>query len=146
MLVIDTSAVVSALVGLPRDQQLVARLSEDGDLHAPHLVDIEVLHSVRRLVLDGKLTNERADDVRSDWADLAVTRYPHQGLAERIWELRHTLTAYDAAFIALAEELAVPLLTCDHRLGRGSPHRAVIEVYGEDQEPPLSPGQHRRGE
>ncbi|MHB1486848.1 MAG: type II toxin-antitoxin system VapC family toxin [Acidimicrobiales bacterium] len=110
---------------------MVARLSEDGDLHAPHLVYIEVLHSLRRLVLDGELTNERADDVRTDWVDLAVRRYPHQGLAGRIWELRHNLTAYDAAFVVLAEELAVPLLTCDRRLGRAPLHRAVIEVYGE---------------
>jgi len=131
MLVIDTSAVVAVLAGIPRDERLVTRLSDDGDLHAPHLVDIEVLHTLRRLVHHGELSEQRANDVQADWADLAVTRYPHQGLAGRIWELRHNLTAYDAAFVALSEELGVPLVTCDGAIGRAPGHVANVEVYGD---------------
>lgn len=129
MLVVDTSAVVAALVGAPSNGRLAARLDADGDLHAPHLVDIEVLQALRRLVLAGELSQERAEDARLDWADLALTRYPHLGLADRIWELRHNLTAYDAAFVALAEELEVPLVTCDTKLGGAPGHKAVVETY-----------------
>ncbi len=95
---------------------LVQRLGDDGDLHAPHLIDIEILHALRGLVRAGKLSADRAQDVRSDVAALAITRYGHEPLADRIWALRENLTAYDAAFVALSEALKVPLITCDARL------------------------------
>jgi predicted nucleic acid-binding protein len=116
MLVVDTSAVLAALAQKPPDQALVARLSDDGDLHAPHLIDIELLNALRGLVRGGVLNADRAEDVRTDVADLALTRYGHEPLADRIWALRENLSAYDAAFVALAEALEVPLVTCDSRL------------------------------
>jgi predicted nucleic acid-binding protein len=116
MLVLDTSAVLAALARRPPDPALVTRLADDGDLHAPHLIDVEILNALRGLVRGGKLSADRADDVRTDVADLAVTRYGHEPLADRIWALRDNLTAYDAAFVALAEALDVPLITCDARL------------------------------
>ncbi len=129
MLVVDTSAVVGALVGRPPDIRLVDRLSVDGDLCAPHLLDVELLHALRRLVMAGQLSEDRAADARDDFADLAVTRHGHDALADRTWELRHNLTAYDASFVALAELLDVPLVTCDARLANPPGNRAAIELY-----------------
>jgi predicted nucleic acid-binding protein len=129
VLVIDTSAVVAALVGRPTDSRLVDRLGNDGDLHAPHLLDVELLHALRRLVRTGQLTQERAADARADFAELTVVRYGHQPLADRAWDLRDSLTAYDATFVALAEALEVPLVTCDARLARASGDRAAVELF-----------------
>ena len=129
MLVVDTSAVVAALVGRPPDRRLVDRLGRDGDLHAPHLLDVELLHALRRLVCTGRLTQERADDTRADFAELAMVRYGHQSLADRVWDLRDGLTAYDATFVALAEALEVPLVTCDARLARAPGHHATVELF-----------------
>jgi predicted nucleic acid-binding protein len=129
VLVVDTSAVIGALVGRPPDRQLLDRLGVDGDLCAPHLLDIELLHVLRRLVIGGQLSEDRAADARDDFADLAVARYDHVALADRTWELRHDLTAYDATFVALAELLGVPLVTCDPRLADAPGNRAVTELY-----------------
>lgn len=116
MLVVDTSAVLAALASRPPEPTLLTRLANDGDLHAPHLIDIEILNALRGLVRSGQLSQDRAQDVRTDVEDLAITRYGHQPLADRVWALRHNLTAYDAAFVALADTLEVPLVTCDARL------------------------------
>lgn len=129
MIVVDTSAVLAALMGPPRNEELVARLTADGDLHAPHLIDVEVVHALRRLVIARDLTEDRAADVRADFADLPVVRYPHHPLVDRMWELRHNLSAYDAAFVALSEALRVPLVTCDVRLGGAPGHEAEIELF-----------------
>ncbi len=131
MLVVDTSGVLAALVARQPASGLVERLARDGDLHAPHLIDTEVLHALRRLTIAGEISEDRAADVRSDFAELAVVRYPHQPLSDRVWELRHNLTAYDATFVALAETLAVPLVTCDARLATAPGHRAHVEVFAE---------------
>jgi predicted nucleic acid-binding protein len=116
MLVVDTSALLAALADRTPDAPLVSRLADDGDLHAPHLIDIEILQALRGLVRGGKLSADRADDVRTDVAALAITRYGHEALVGRVWALRDNLTAYDAVFVALSEALGVPLITCDRRL------------------------------
>lgn len=130
MLVVDTSAVLNVLVAERRDDQLVGRLADGGELEAPHLVDVEFLHALRRLVQRGELSVERATDARLDFEDLPLTRYSHEPLADRIWELRSNLTAYDASFIALAEALSCPLVTCDAALAAAPGLRAEIDVYG----------------
>ena len=130
MIVVDTSAAIAALAARPPVEDLVARLRDDGDLHAPHLIDVEVIHALRRLVAAGELTEDRAADVRSDFADLAIVRYAHHPLADRMWELRQTFSAYDAAFVALAEALGASLVTCDGRLARAGGHQARIELFG----------------
>lgn len=129
MIVIDSSAVLAALASESPDPALIERIEGDPDLHAPHLVDVEVIHALRRLVSEKSLTEDRAMDVRSDFDDLAVVRYPHQPLSDRMWGLRHNLTAYDAAFVALSEALGVPMITCDSRLARAGGHEADIELY-----------------
>jgi predicted nucleic acid-binding protein len=129
VLVVDTSAVVAALTGRPPSDAVIERLAADGDLAAPHLIDIEFLHALRRLVFSRQLSEDRAADARGDFADVAITRYEHTVVADRIWQLRHGLTADDATFVALAELLGVPLVTCDARLADAPGNRAVTELY-----------------
>jgi len=129
MIVADTSAVLAVLCADPPEARLRQRLAEDADLHAPHLIDVEIIHALRRLVASGNVTEQRAMSVRADYSQLTMTRYPHHPLADRMWELRHNLTAYDAAFVALSEALGVPFVTCDARLAGASGHSACIEVF-----------------
>lgn len=129
MLVVDTSAILAALAGRPRIPGLSERLATDGDLHAPHLIDVELLHALRRLVWKGDISEDRAEDCCTDFGDLTIMRYPHRPLADRMWELRHNLTAYNAAFVALSEALAAPLVTCDARLLEAPGHRSDIHLF-----------------
>jgi len=129
VLVVDTSAVLHALVARPADPDLVTRLTEDDDWHAPHAIDVEILHALRGLVLGSKIGAGRAGEALTDFADLRIRRYPHAPLVERAWELRSNLTAYDAVFMALSEMLDAPLVTCDSAMGKAKT-QAVVEVYG----------------
>lgn len=128
MLVVDTSAIVGRLVADPQPEALAERLAGQ-PLHAPHLIDVEFLHVMRRMVARGQLAPARADLFRADFSGLRITRHPHTLLLDRMWELRDDLTAYDAAFVALAEVLDAPLVTTDARLAASPAHRATIEVY-----------------
>lgn len=129
MLVVDTSAALNVLAANHPPQDLESRLGAGNEWHAPHLLDIEILHALRGLLRGGKITFDRAQDARTDFAALPIVRYPIMGLADRIWALRDTLTAYDAAYAALAETLECPLVTCDQGLAAGG-HRAAVEYYG----------------
>ena len=129
MIVADTSAVLAALVMRPLDENLMARIDEGGEIHAPHLIDVEFVHALRRLVRNRDLSEDRANDARADFVDLAVVRYPHHPFIDRMWELRHSLLAYDSAFVALSEGLGVPLITCDSRLEGSAGHAAEIELF-----------------
>jgi predicted nucleic acid-binding protein len=128
VVVVDTSAIVTLLVEDPPVPALVDRLV-GRDLHAPHLVDVEFLHVVRRLLALGRVPLARAALLRSHFSGLSITRYPHGLLLDRMWELRDNLTAYDASFVALAEVLDAPLVTTDARLAASPGHRAAIEAY-----------------
>lgn len=130
MIVADCSAIVHVFTAATLDQALVERLSLD-PIHAPHLLDVEVLHALRGLVAGRKLSAERAEHARHLVGRLQITRYPMSALAERIWSLRHNLTAYDAAYVALAEVLDCPLVTRDAKLV-GAGHRATIALYPPD--------------
>ena len=128
MVVVDTSALVAALVGRPAPAGLRERLGTV-ELHTPHLLDTELLSVLRRLVRAEELEVARAQAAREDLDDLSIIRYPHLPLGDRVWALRDTLTAYDATFVALAERLDAPLVTCDGRLARSGGHSAVIEYF-----------------
>ncbi len=128
MLVVDTSAIVGRLAADPPPEALAERL-EGQPLHAPHLIDVEFLHVMRRMLARGRLAPARAAAVRADFSGLRITRYPHTLLLDRAWELRDNLTAYDAVFVALSETLEVPLVTTDARLATAPGHRAVVEVF-----------------
>ena len=125
MIVIDASAMVEALVGRDADDELLNALS--GDVDAPHLLDVEVLSVLRGLLLGGKLDPEAADQARLDHFAFTITRHETAPLAERIWQLRHQFTSYDASYLALAEALRAPLYTCDAKLAtRG--HNAQLHL------------------
>ncbi|MEU4542142.1 type II toxin-antitoxin system VapC family toxin [Nonomuraea dietziae] len=126
MIVIDSSAMVAALTGREADVELLDALQ--GSIHAPHLLDVEVLSTLRGLALGGKLSAASAEQARIDYLALNISRYEIKGLAERVWELRHNYTAYDACYLALAEALEAPLITCDGKLA-GHAHDADVRVF-----------------
>lgn len=97
-------------------------------LHAPHLIDVEVVQGLRRLLHFKQITALRADEALEDLSLLLIERHPHQPLIARLWEMRDSMSAYDGAYVALAEALAAPLLTCDGKLARAHGHRAAIEL------------------
>jgi predicted nucleic acid-binding protein len=115
------------LAGSDADPLLLDRVGAAGTLHAPHLLDTEFAHALRGLARAG-LSPNRAQSALRDLADLRILRYPALGLLDRIWQLRHQLDAYDATFVALAEALDIPLVTCDAKL-RQAIHHAVVEVF-----------------
>ena len=129
MLVVDASAIFGALVLRPAHRSLIERLRGDGDLHAPHLIDIEYLNALRKFLLRRELRQDQADDARREFGELALVRYPHQPLADRMWELRQNVSIYDAAYLALGEALGVPLITLDARLARAPGLQAAVEVF-----------------
>ncbi len=129
MIVIDASAMLEVLLVTPAAVRNLDRIFSPGEsLHAPELLDLEVAQVLRRYCAEGEVEPERARQALADLADLAVIRYPHPPFVPRIWELRHNVTAYDAAYVALAEVLAAPLLTGDARLARAPGHNATIEM------------------
>lgn len=128
-MVTDASAVLELLLGTTAALDIQRRLLDSGEsLHAPHLLDLEVAQVLRRYVMIGDLTPQRATQALADLADLPILRYPHDLFLPRIWALRHNVTAYDAAYLALAESLPAPLITCDARLAATLGHRATIEL------------------
>ena len=129
MIVLDASAIIELLLRTPTGRRVEARVfSNLESLHAPHLIDIEVAHVLRRYAAAGTITATRGSEALQDLADLALTRYPHEVFLEKIWQLRGHLTAYDAAYVVLAEALDAPLLTCDRKLASAARHRARVDV------------------
>lgn len=129
MIVVDASALIETLLRTPVAQSVDDRLFAPGQtLHAPHLLDVEVAQVIRRYAASGEIDGERGRAALADLADFPLRRYPHDFLLTRIWELRRNLTAYDGAYIALAEALDAPLLTRDRRLAGAAGHRARIDL------------------
>ena len=128
MIVVDCADLVDVLTGIDGSGDLRSRLVDE-DLHAPSLLDYELVSALRGMVRRGALDPARAAHVLADFDDLPVQRWPaHAELRARAWELRDTVSAYDAAYVALAEALDCPLVTRDARLSRSSGHSAVVEV------------------
>lgn len=130
MIVVDASAIVALLLPANGTDIISARLFESGDpLAAPHLVDVEVAQVFRRFAYTGEIDGRRGREAMADLADMSIQRYPHDVLLPRIWELRYNITAYDAAYVALAEALDAPLITRDRRLAGAAGHGAKIEIF-----------------
>ena len=128
MIVVDASAVIELLLNSTTAADISGRLFRAGEtLHAPHLLDVEVLQVLRRYAHRGVLNEDRGAEAVDDFLALPIERYAHDLLAERIWDLKENLTAYDAAYVALAELLRAPLLTRDGRLAKASRLSTGIE-------------------
>lgn len=128
MIVVDASAVVELLLGGSRAEAVLPWFErEEGLTHAPGLLDVEVAHVFRRLVMTGAVGPARGAAAMEVLQELPVTRHPERPLLPRVWALRENLTAYDAAYAALAEALECPLLTFDSSLA-GLP-RLQAEVH-----------------
>ncbi|OGI44470.1 MAG: twitching motility protein PilT [Candidatus Muproteobacteria bacterium RIFCSPHIGHO2_01_FULL_65_16] len=129
MIVLDASAVLEVLLRTPAAAPLEERLFDPTQtLHVPHLMDVEVAQVLRRYAASGEVEPERCRMALTDLTGFPLTRYPHDFLLPRVWELRNNLTAYDAVYVALAEALDAPMLTRDQRLANASGHHARIEL------------------
>jgi len=127
--VIDASALLEILLRTDRADRLMERaFSGSEQMHAPQLLDIEITQVLRRLVRQREITAPRAEQALQDLSNLLIERREHQEFIQRIWQLRDSLSAYDGAYVALAEALAAPLLTCDGKLAGALGHRAKIEL------------------
>lgn len=129
MIILDASAAIEWLLqtqtGIKIDKRIFSPLVP---LHAPHLLDVEVALVLRRYARDKTITAQRGQEALEDLGDLPLNRYPHDFLIPRVWELRASLTAYDAIYVALAELLDAPLLTCDARIASAPGHHANVDV------------------
>lgn len=117
MVVLDASVVVEMLLGSQAGRRAMSfLLHAEADLHASELLDVEVLHVLRRAVSRQQLSVARANDALATLDALPLRRHGHSVLRQRVWQHRANLSAYDATYVALAEGLGAGLLTCDARL------------------------------
>lgn len=129
MIVPDASVVVELLLSTPLAPRVSERLFAGESLHVPELLDLEVTQAPRRYYLMGDLTAQRGVETLEDLAALPLRRFPHEPFLGRIWALRRNVSAYDAAYVALAEALQATLLTRDSRLASASGPKAIIELF-----------------
>ena len=129
MIVLDASVVVELLLRLPSTEKIEKRIEEElHQLHAPELLDVEVVQVIRRLSLTKSITEYRAETALIDLVEMPLERYSHLPLVNRIWELRKNVSAYDAAYVALAEVLNCSLLTLDKRLAPATGLHSIVEL------------------
>ena len=129
MIVVDASALLEFLLQTSLGTRIEERLFRTGDeLHVPHLVDVEIVQGLRRLVRTGEVSADRADEAIADLTDLDLHRHAHLDLLGRAWKLRDHVSAYDAMYVALAEAIDAPLITCDGPLANAAGRRALIEL------------------
>jgi len=130
MMVLDASAAVEWLLQTPAGKRIEQRIfSRPHTLHTLHLLDVEFVQVLRRLVRERTLAPRRAEEAIQDLAALRIARYAPVLLLPRTWRLRQNLSAYDAAYVALAEQLQAPLITCDRRIAAAPGHTAAVEVF-----------------
>jgi len=129
MIVADASAIVELLLETETGASVAERLLDPAEtIHVPHLLDVEVAHALRRYALSGAIEPEEGEDALDGLNALPLHRYPHSALVPRAWELRDSLSAYDAMYVALAEFLSARLVTADRRLAAAHGHRARVEL------------------
>jgi predicted nucleic acid-binding protein len=129
LIVVDASAALELLLRTEKGIKVQERVLDSAEsLHAPHLIDIEVTQTLRRLVILKEITAVRGKQALEDHLAVNFKRAEHKDLLERVWSLRDSITAYDAAYVVLAEILDSPLITCDAKLARSHGHKARIEL------------------
>ena len=127
MIVVDASVVIDLFIDPAGTRSIRERLLPAA-LHAPEIIDLEVLHVLRRLVLRAELTLDHAEVALREYRNFTLRRYSHLPFMNRIWQFRQNISAYDAAYVTLAESLDAPLLTRDARLANAGGHAARIEL------------------
>jgi predicted nucleic acid-binding protein len=129
VIVLDASAVLELLLNRASARPVGEYAFAPGEtIHVPHVLDLEVAQVLRRYVAAGEIDPARGLQALQDYADLPLVRYPHDIFLLRIWALRHNATAYDAAYLALAEALNAPLVTQDTAMASMPGHRAKVLV------------------
>ena len=129
MIVLDASAIIELLLGTPRGLRVADALDDNTQaVHVPHLADVEVAHVLRRMVAEKVIDGRTGGEAVEELQNLPLVRHGHNAMLDRIWSLRNNLTAYDAAYVALAEVLDATLLTCDKRFARTAKRTARVEV------------------
>lgn len=130
-LVVDTSAVIDVLTGQPDGEGVRDMLlTEHAAVHAPAVLDLEIVSTARRLERAGHLSGDRARDLFEDLAALDIERHPLPPLTAMVWSTRQWARVADGYYVALAAALRVPLLTTDRRLARAVRDRGVVDVIG----------------
>jgi predicted nucleic acid-binding protein len=130
LIVLDASAAVDWLLQSAAGQKIEERIYSRGEsLHAPHLLDLEVVQVLGRLVRESEVSAQRAEQMIRDFLDLRLTRYPHEVFLSQIWRLRNNFPAYDAVYVLLTEELGATLVTRDARLASAARRRISIELF-----------------
>jgi predicted nucleic acid-binding protein len=130
VIVLDASAAIDWLLQTAAGQRIEARIYARAEsLHAPHLLDLEVVQVLRRLVREAAVSAQRADQALRDLLDLRVSRYPHFVFLPKVWQLRHNLSAYDAVYAALAQKIDATLITRDARLATASVRGVRVELF-----------------
>jgi predicted nucleic acid-binding protein len=138
-IVVDASAVVAALIdGGALGEWAAAQLAEQ-DLAAPHLMPVEAANTLRRGMLAGLISEDRAGLAHERLLQLSVVLYPYESQAGRVWQLRGNLTAYDASYVALAETLDAPLVTLDGRVARATGPRCAFRLPPQAGPTPATP-------
>ena len=125
--VVDASSTVAYLLGEASEEEHAAMV---GGAHAPALLDVEVIQTLRGLLRGDKIDLDTAEQAREELGELALRRMPDGALLARAWELRDVCSTYDGLYVALAEGLGVALVTRDARLARGA--GALVEVIAPD--------------
>jgi predicted nucleic acid-binding protein len=130
MIVADASVILEVLLNTAIGAEVEKQLFAPGQtIHVPYVTDLEVMQVLRRYSRTTVISAVRARQAIEDYTDIPLNRYPHGVLLSRIWELRHNFTAYDAAYIALAEALDSPLMTRDRAFATIHGHRAKVMVF-----------------
>ena len=129
MIVVDASALLEFLLQTPLGTRVEARLLRDNaEFHVPHLVDVEVVQGLRRLVRMREVSPARAKETIADLLALDLHRHSHPGLLSRAWTLRENISIYDAMYLSLGDALDAPVVTCDGPLAGAPGHASRIEV------------------
>jgi len=124
VIVADASTVVAALFSDGMAREIVQR----EQVQAPHLIDSEVAHVLRARVRRQVIDATTGWDLLHRFRWMAITRHGTFAVLDRVWELRDNLTAYDAAYVALAEAIDCPLVTADARISRAPGLRCSVTV------------------
>jgi predicted nucleic acid-binding protein len=143
LIVVDASVLASALIA-DEDEPIRMRLDAEDTICAPEIVDLEIANAWRRGLQAGRLEEHRTQEGFDDLAASPLIRMPHGPLMFRIWELRHNLSPYDAAYVALAEALDVTLLTADGKLARAPTLRCEVELIEGSEVGDRAPSEARK--